>query len=373
MIMKIRNVETTLHKVPVIDPVTHRETLVNSVITKIETDNGITGYSEVNGRSDIREFVNRRIKPILEGGNPLDTEMLWHELYRRLNGRAHTGVWSLGVSAVDIALWDIKGKYLSQPIYRLLGGCRQKVPAYITCGSGDPYEEYSPQEMAEFFKPFIKEGQDKVKMQVARGRWPALSKKPMTESVDYARVSAVRKEIGDGVQLSIDANCKLSLLEAIRLSKSVECFDIYWFEEPIYKNDASLLAQMRQKTSIPIAAGQNEGHKWKHLELFMNQSVDIAQPDVQQVGGFTEGLKVAVLAQAFNLPVATHAVPFENMHLVAAIDNGWRVEFHYATWKASESLWKDYPYPEKGWIKVPDRPGLGIKPNEKTLSETLVN
>ena len=370
--MKIKNVEATLHRVPVIDPVTHRETMQNTIFTKIETDDGITGYSEVNGRSDIREFVNRRVKPVIEGGNPLDTETHWHNLYRRLNGRAHTGVWSHGVSAVDIALWDIKGKYLSQPIYRLLGGGRQKVPAYITCGSGAPYEEYSPEEMAAFFRPFIKEGQDKVKMQVARGRWPELSKKPMTESVDYARVSAVREEVGDDVQLSIDANCKLSLLEAVRLARKVEPLDIYWFEEPLYKNDAGLLAQMRQKTSIPIAAGQNEGHKWKHLEMFLNQSVDIAQPDVQQVGGFTEGLKVSVLAQAFNLPVATHAVPFENMHLVAAIDNGWRVEFHYATWKASEALWKDYPYPEKGWIEVPDRPGLGMKPNEKALSETLV-
>ena len=143
-------------------------------------------------------------------------------------------------------------------------------------------KEYSPEQMAEFFGNFVSEGQDKIKMQVARGRWPHLSKKPMTESVDLARVSAVREEVGNHVQLSIDANCKLSLLEAVRLARILEPLEIFWFEEPIYKNDVNLLSQMREKTSIPIAAGQNEGHKWKHLELITNDAVDIVQPDVQE-------------------------------------------------------------------------------------------
>jgi L-alanine-DL-glutamate epimerase-like enolase superfamily enzyme len=371
--MKIVDVKATNHSVPVTDPVTDRTTNQRTIFTRVETDEGITGYSEVNGRAVISDLVNRHIRPILLDQNPMDTEFLWHELYRRLNGRAHTGIWSHGVSAVDIALWDIKGKYLKQPIWRLLGGCRQTVPAYITCGSGAPYEEYSPEHMAEFFSNFIREGQDKIKMQVARGRWPYLSKVPMTPAVDYARVSAVREEVGNDVQLSIDANCKLNLVEAIRLTRLLEPLDIFWFEEPIYKNDVTLLSQMRERTSIPIAAGQNEGHKWKHLELIANNAVDIAQPDVQQVGGFTEGVKVAHLAQAYNLPIATHAVPFLNTHLVAAVDNGWRVEFHYATWKASEKIWKNYPVPIKGWVTAPDGPGLGFGPNEKALSETLVD
>ena len=105
----------------------------------------------------------------------------------------------------------------------------------------------------------------------------------------------------------------------------------------------------------------------------VNEAVDIIQPDVQRVGGFTEGVKVAHLAQAFNLPIATHGAPYQNMHLIAGVDNGWRVEFHYTNMKRSEAIFTNYPQPAGGWVTVPDRPGLGIGPNEDALAKYLVD
>jgi L-alanine-DL-glutamate epimerase-like enolase superfamily enzyme len=160
----------------------------------------------------------------------------------------------------------------------------------------------------------------------------------------------------------------------LELCKRVEPYHLYYFEEPVYGNDALLLADLRRRTSIPIAAGQNEGSKWRHREFMINQSVDIVQPNVCYVGGFTEALKVAAMAQAFNLPLSNGGGwPHLNAHLMAGVDNGTRVEFHLLMWRASDQVFKNPFPPVNGEVTLPDRPGLGLEPNEDALRETLVN
>lgn len=367
--MKIISIDATNHKIPVIDPVTDRTTNSRITFIRVETDEGITGYSSVGG-SVTRDFIEKDIGPILIGKNPLFTESIWYNFLRRSRARAKGAIWSNGVGALDIALWDIKGKYFNQPIYVLLGGARQSVPAYITCGSGAPYEQYTPEQIAEFFNISKKEGHDKFKMQVARGRWPWETHTVMTESLDIARVRAVREAVGDEAQLMIDANSQLSLIDALRLIKKLDPFEITWFEEPISLYNVDLWSQLRLKSSMPLAGGANE-MIWKHRELVENKAVDIVQPGVQRVGGFTQALKVAHLAQAYNLPIVTAGGL--GLHLAAGVDNGWRVECHFAGWSSSSKIWRDFPQPKKGWITVSDKPGLGIKPDEDSLSEFLVD
>jgi L-rhamnonate dehydratase len=127
---------------------------------------------------------------------------------------------------------------------------------------------------------------------------------------------------------------------------------------------------MRKKTSIPISAGQNEGSRYRHLELLLNGSVDILQPNVCYVGGYTEAAKVAAIAQAFNIPIANGGGwPHHNMHLQAAVANGTRVEFHYLMWKVGETIFQDPPAPEKGWVTLLERPGLALEPRDNRLQE----
>ena len=174
---------------------------------------------------------------------------------------------------------------------------------------------------------------------------------PENPGVDAERVQAVREAVGEKVELMIDANYLFSFNRALELCKLVEPYRITWFEEPVYQNDAHLLADLRRHTSIPIAAGQNEGHRFRHRELIVNRAVDIVQPNVCSVGGYTEAVKVAALAQAFNLPIANGGGwPHHNMHLQAAMANGWRVEFHVDMWKVGEAIYQNPPAPDHGWV-----------------------
>lgn len=188
---------------------------------------------------------------------------------------------------------------------------------------------------------------------------------------DAARVRAVRDAVGDGVELMVDANYLFSFPNALDLCRRIEPYAIRWFEEPVYGNDARLLANLRRQTRIPISAGQNEGHKWRHRELLVHEAVDILQPNVVYVGGYTEALKVAAMAQSYNVPIANGGGwPHHNMHLIAGVANGWRVEFHVPMWVTGEMIFKETPKPVKGSVTLSEQPGLGLEPNDEALQET---
>ncbi len=358
--MKITEVKATLHNIPIEAPLLKDKISTPIVFTTVQTDQGITGYGLTRAaqRHGAKEFINREAAPFLRGKNPLETERVWQQLYKQFNPRGQTGMWSSAVSAIDIALWDIKGKHYQEPVWRLLGGAQNPVPAYITFG----LRNYNVEQLAEVAKQFVAEGQDKLKMVVAVA--------PENPRTDAERVRAVREAVGEKIELMIDANYLFSFNRALELCKLVEPYGITWFEEPVYQNDANLLADLRRHTSIPIAAGQNEGHRFRHRELIVNRAVDIVQPNVCSVGGYTEAVKVAALAQAFNLPIANGGGwPHHNMHLHAAMANGWRVEFHLDMWKVGEAIYKDPPKPERGWVTIPETPGLGLEPRWEALKE----
>lgn len=360
--MKITRIEATTHRVPVPVPLLGEPIVRELVFVRVETDAGLTGYGLTGPiqRFAVRELVNREIAPLLRDRDPLPTERHWHDCFARLNPRAQTGAWSSAVSAVDIALWDLKGKALGQPVWRLLGGARQTVPAYITFG----LLEYSQEQLVEAARYWAAQGHDKLKMVVAinQGQDPA---------EDAARVRAVREAVGDAIELMVDANYLFSLPHALELCRRIEPYGIKWFEEPVYGNDARLLAHLRRQTRIPIAAGQNEGSKWRHRELLVHEAVDILQPNVVWVGGYTEAAKVAAMAQAWNVPIANGGGwPHHNMHLIAGVANGWRVEFHVPMWVTGERLFRDPPKPLRGTVTLTERPGLGLEPNEDILRET---
>lgn len=361
--MKITHVEATTHRIPIPVPLLPQPIPRELVFVRVQTDDGVTGYGLTGPiqRFAVRELVNREIRPLLLGRDPWTTERIWHELFYKLNPRVQTGVWSSAVSAVDIALWDIKGKRASQPVWRLLGGFSQTVEAYVTFGLHD----YDRDQLVEVARSLVEQGHDKLKMVVGAG-----PRKDLTE--DVLRVRAVREAVGPTVELMIDANYMFSFTQALDLCRRVEEYRIAWFEEPVYGNDARLLANLRRQTRIPIAAGQNEGHKWRHRELLVHEAVDVLQPNVVWVGGYTEAQKVAAMAQAYYLPIANGGGwPHHNMHLIAGVANGWRVEFHLLMWRTGELIFRDPPAPARGLVTLTDQPGLGLEPKEDVLKETL--
>ena len=387
----IARVDAACYRVPVDVPLLERPMVRPFVLVTLETAGGVVGHGLTSGTphliASIRDFVNLEAGPAIVGDSVYDTERLWAKLARRFNKRELTGVWSSGVSGVDIAAWDAKGQLLGLPVATLLGGAFDRVPAYVTFGLA----EYTTEELAELAKRFTAEGFDTIKMVVGAGgdrhserqtRWttawregpPRLFQYRSTVDHDVERIAAVRAAVGPGVEIMIDANCNLTLADAQRLCARLADLDIAWFEEPIIGNDPRLLRQLRETTTIPIAAGQNLGHVWDHRRLIEAAAVDICQPNVCFVGGYTEGLRVAALARAFHLPIANGAGwPHHNLALHAAVSNGGPVEFHWSAWKAGELVFDHPPAPEGSWVKVPDAPGLGFSPLPDVLQEYAVD
>lgn len=363
--VEITSVKASTHSIPVKVPMLAKPVIQKLVFVEIGTSAGITGYGLTGAgqTSGVCALINQQLAHFLSGKSALDTEARWQEMFLTFNPRYQTGAFSSALSAIDIALWDIKGKHLNMPVWRLLGGAKRTVPAYITFG----LLEFDRDQLVEFARQFLAQGQDKFKMVVAIDNAENIAE-------DAARVGAVREAIGPDRDLMIDGNYLFSMNRALQLAKRVEPYNLTWFEEPLFGNDARLLSQLRQRCSVPISAGQNEGSRFRHLELLQNASIDILQPNVCYVGGYTEGMKVAALAQAFNILIADGGGwPHHNMHLQAAASNGWRVEFHYLMWQAGNTIYTNPPQPVKGNVTLTDDPGLGLEPNRDALREYLVS
>jgi len=359
--MRITDVSATAYEIPVQLPLLDAPEDTALVLTRVETANGVVGYGEtgyLNPRATA-DFVNNEIADAIIGMDPRHTERIWDTLYEEFNPRAQTGVWSTAVSAVDVALWDVKGKHYDEPVWRLLGGARSEVPAYVTFG----FAEYDVEQLRTLAESLVDDGAERLKMVVA-------ATEDATPQSDAERVRAVRDAAGEDVELMIDANYGYSLEEALELCNRVEDQHIAWFEEPVYGNDVDLLSSLRERTRIPIAAGQNEGHLFRHRALLEGDAVDISHPNVCFVGGFTEGRRVAALAKSNHVRVANGGGwPFHNMHLQGGVSNGHRVEFHLAVWEANKRIYESVPEPENGAVSLPEDPGLGLQPDEEALSE----
>ncbi len=179
----------------------------------------------------------------------------------------------------------------------------------------------------------------------------------------------MRDQLGDKATLMIDANKNARLPQAVRIAKSVEDCNLAWFEDPVTKADPRLMAKLRRETTIPIAAGSSGTYDLSYLrEYFLNESIDICQPNVRDIGGFTGGLHAAGLAQAFNIQLEMGGnFPHLNMHLHAGVPNGGRVEFHMGGWAIADALFDGTPQPVKGWVTLPSAPGLGFTPKTGIL------
>lgn len=364
--MKITRVHASCHSVPVRLPFLSKPVADEFLMVKVETDEGITGHGMGPRymRFSTREFINRQLAPFLKGKDPLAAEMLWNReapaelgIHASLYPTSDLLRWGFG--AVDIALWDIKGKYFDQPIYRLLGGKSDRIPCYVTIG----LHNYSKAQLAEAAREFGRKGGNHLKMQVSY-----VPGNDMDE--EEARVRVMRKAMGDKGLLMVDANDRFNLGQAKELSRRIEKYNIGWFESPIcmttHLDQAPIL---RQATSIPIGhSGALPGRLWFFRNLLESRAVDILQPNVVYSGGYTEAVKIANLAHAHNMQVVTGAgQPLHNAQFIGGICNGWMVECHYRHILRDQIIYKKPPKFDRGWLTLPARPGLGVDVNDVAL------
>lgn len=348
-----------------------RSTSLSACVCEVETDDGLVGhgFTGITEEEVIAAIINEVAGPALIGADPLDHERLWDRLYWLLCPRGQTGYAAHAIAAIDIALWDIKGKALGEPVWRLLGGARARVPVYKTFG----FAFLDREQLVEAARYWVGRGFTRLKMTVgAEALQRRDAPRPIAEVIaeDARRVRAVREAVGADVELYVDANCSLDAYHAAQLARAIEPAGIAFFEEPVTQNDVRQMADLRRRTSIPLAAGQNEGLAHRFRDLLVQEAVDVLQPNVAIGGGFTQCLRIAGLAAAFNVPLANGgAWPFHNMHLLAGVPNGGLVEHHHPAVLLCEQIFTGLPEPEDGWLTLPTAPGLGFELNRDAVRE----
>ena len=338
-----------------------------TAICQITTDEGITGLGEAfyfGGPASIAaEVIDKALGPLIIGKDPMDTHVIWDFLYNWTRDQGMKGLPIAALSAVDIALWDIKGKALETPVFTLLGGAyRKKARVYAT-------GLYEPQNVPDITEALVKEalgykadGFSGMKLKVGYGI-----------DTDLKYIKAIREAIGEDLFLMVDANHAYNSGEAIRLAREMEPFHIHWFEEPVPPEDIDGYVEVKNNVTIPIAGGECEYTRYGFRELIQRRAVDILQPDLCAAGGFSEMSKIVAMASAANLPVIPH-VWGTNVGLAAALQLFASLpNFPERRFPAEPFFEYDQsPHPlrdgvtietfkmESGYLGIPERPGLGI-------------
>ena len=317
-----------------------------------------TGYTFTSGRNGaaVHSVLSRDIPDIAVGRDSELVAQLWDSLWRELHYGGRGGPTVLALSAFDIALWDLKAKRANLPLYKLLGGCDPRVPCYaggIDLGlTTDALLRQTDDNLAKGFRA--------IKMKVGRDDWRD----------DAARVAAMRKRLGDGFPLMADANMKWSVADAVRAARAFAPCDLVWLEEPINPDDPDGHAVVRREGGIPIAAGENLRSVWEFRQLIARGGVSYPEPDVTNCGGVTAFMKIAALAEAFNLPVTSHGAHDITVHLLAAVANRSYLEAHgFGLERASV-----HPFRlEDGMAVAPERPGHGVEFDSGALEKMRVD
>jgi len=356
--VKITVVEANHFVIPlpvVLTDSTHGEMPHFELVTcRLRTDSGATGlgytYTVATGGASVLALITRDLTPLLLGADPRRIEQLWEKMWWGLHYVGRGGLTSFAISAVDIALWDLKAHCAGEPLWRLLGGCSDRVLAY----AGGIDLNLSTDDLLAQTRDFLARGFRAIKMKVGR--------RDLAEDVE--RVARMREAVGLSILLLVDANMRWTVEQAIKASRALAPHGVYWLEEPIIPEDVEGHVRIAREGSLPIAAGENLRSIYEFERLIASGSVAFPEPDVSNVGGITAWLKVAHLAQSRNLPVTSHGVHDLHVHLLAAVPNSSLLEVHGFS---LERFLLNKLHLEEGYALAPDRPGHGVDFNWEAL------
>lgn len=292
-------------------------------------------------------LIRDDLVPMLAGCEPRRIEQLWEAMWRRLHYVGRGGIASFAISAVDIALWDLKAKLVNEPLWRFLGGHDDRAQVY----AGGIDLDLSLDDLREQTRENLDRGFRAIKMKVGRAR--------LTEDVE--RVAAMRDLLGSDIPLMVDANMRWSVEQAIRASRAFATYDVYWLEEPTIPDDVGGHRRIATEGPLPVATGENLHTVYEFQKMIAHGGVSFPEPDVSNIGGITAWLKVAQLAAAHNLPVTSHGVHDLHVHLLAAVPNASFLEAHGF---GLEAFLRHPLQIKAGYATAPDRPGHGVEFDE---------
>ena len=372
--MKITGVETLYLRQPQVKE--QCDSGQDALLVKVTTDAGVTGIGEVDsspmavkGAIDgpFSHTTTTGLKHAVLGEDPFETEYLWHKMYRANIYAGRRGIGIHAMSGIDMALWDIKGKALGLPVWKLLGGgFHKKLRCYASSLFGA-----TPQKTCELARRFRDRGFQAVKF-----GWDPMGRDAKTD-IDLVRQG--RRGLGDDADLLIDAGLVWDAKTAIQRARAFEEFNIFWLEEPLRPDDYEGYRKLSEASPLRIAAGEEESNRLSFLDLMDKGKIDVVQIDLTRCGGFTEAMKIASLAYDRGLVVANHGfTTYVNvtaaLHFLNAIPNALIVEFvAEEETTLREKITKQKLRAEDGFLTIPDAPGLGIDLDDAGVDQFRVS
>lgn len=323
------------------------------ILVTVRAD-GLVGENLVFTLNDRRTAVLRtqidEMADLVVGQDAGHIAGFWKRAWRDINFLGTKGVPVVGISALDGALWDLFGKAVGQPLYRILGGASDRVPAYH---SGGLWLDRSLDELVAEAVGFKDAGFLAMKMRLGG----------QDHDADILRVRAVREAIGPKIKLMADANQGMTEPEAIRLGRRLEAFDLTWFEEPLPAHDVEGLARVAAALDTPIASGETDYTRYAFRRMLELRTADVLMPDLQRVGGVTEFMRVGHMAEAYDIPVSSHLFPEQSLSVLGALANALYLE--YMPWFSE--LYRETLDFADGFAIVPERPGFGFTFDEDRI------
>ncbi len=338
----------------------------DAVVVKVTTDEGIIGWGEAHhGRAHtaVAKLIETTLRQLIVGMDALSTTDVWEKLYRAQLASHGMGAGAcLAISGIDMALWDIKGKALKQPLYRLLGGAMKAIPAY----AGGVSLGYQPEaELVTEARKSLEQGYKAIKLRV--GDAP---------SRDSARMRAVRKAFGDDLVILTDANIGYQLEDVRRVMPVLDEIRAGWLEEPFPAHDYRTYREAKLLGRTPLAAGENHYTRFEFNRVIEDGAITILQPDLSKCGGITEALRIAALASSWKLPIHPHSSMTglnhaATIHFLAAIGNGGYFEGDVSKSNLFRDELVENPgvVDRDGNVRPLDKPGLGLEVNEAFLAK----
>ncbi len=348
-----------------------------AALIEIETDEGLTGVGEACIHSErgeaalaAQKIVDIGFKPLMIGEDSFDIQRIWLKLYSYSEWYGRAGVTIYALSGIDVALWDIFGKALNVPIYRLLGGkFRDKIPVYASL----LFDMDDPEGTAEIGKEHVKQGYRAIKY-----GWGRTQERSFGSNLekDEKIIRTIRDVLGPDVQIMVDVGrfVNLSVSQAVKLARMLEKYNMFWLEEPLPPEDIDGYADLSKSVDIYIAAGESEYNLHAFREYITRRAVDIVQPDVTKVGGFTVAKKIVDLCEAWNLIMVPHGFSTvvnvaANLHLVASMPRVLLLEYRRTPSPLIASLSKKPLTYEDGYLRIPTDPGLGVEIDHTVVEE----
>jgi galactonate dehydratase len=375
---------TTPYQRPKLKITDVRTAFTQNLHVRIYTDQGLVGEGEAVDAASGGPQIIAGFRFSLMNQDPLNVEAIWERI--RTSGifaGSQAGQYVTALTAVEIALWDLTGKAVGLPIYQLMGGkTRSRIRVYCDSGTNNR----SDPRAKEFIAQIIENGFTAAKIDIDDGasksrfdrvNWTA-NNGEIDEMLD--KVSFIREALPKQIDLAVDMHGRYDVGTAKRVAKELEPFRLLWLEEPVPPENVDAMRDVRESCHVPICCGENLFLRHGFRELLEKRAVDIIMPDVQKCGGLLEARKIADMAHTYYVPMAPHcqASPIGSMatcHVLAAIPNALVLEWHWGHPAERTVRWKNYVKQgdiiEKGWINVPDRPGIGVDINEDAVRKMV--